>query len=959
MSTLFSVLLPLYILLVVVDAGQVADAKLVEYTPCSPVVGILAPLALYGGNLFVPPNDAAIPEYVVKFLRSAAVQVVVLHEEDPDLESVLSRLSGVYFPGASVDVDFDQPYEQAALRIYNYAKKRHSENDPFPLIGVGRGYHLLAALAAGTPDVISKDPRNAKNALLTLQIVDDGGDMLGSLPLNVKEILQTKPVTHNDQMYGVLPEMWERFPGLNEQFLMTSTSKDPVSGKIFSATIESRPGKAPMYGIEWHPETIPYLWDPDKVPASAKTPESLRVSSEVGLFINRLFSDKLNRFETMHNYFVHRMSVLFNILHRLCTLLVTVGAARLDDDTFDDYTPWSPVVGILVHPFVHNGTRLAGGFIPEHIPRFLESAGVQVAVLHEKEPHLESLLPLLSGVYFPDGVLDIDLNQPYEQAALKIYNYAKKRHSENDSFPLIGICQGHQLLAALAAGTPDAISKNAYKSTNVSLPLQFVEDGGKMLGSLPADLKKILQTKPITYNNHDHGIPPEMWERFPGLNEQFMMTSTSEDPVSGRIFSATMESRPGKAPMYGIQFHSETVPYAWSPLVKSALVKTHESLRITTEISLFINSLFHDKPSRFGDIGQLQGLLVETYDLRCAVDTGAAEGRCFHHIPDPTLLGINLPFANLLDITMRESDAFIPEYMVKFLESTGSQVVPIHEKDPDLESVLSRLSGVYLPDGVLDIDFDQPYEQAALRIYNYAKKRHSENDPFPLIGVGRGYHLLAALAAGTPDVISKDPRNTPNVALPLRIVDDGGDMLGSLPLNVKEILQTKAVRHNDQMYGVLPEMWERFPGLNEQFLMTSTTKDPVSGKIFSATMESRSGKAPMYGIEWHPGTVPYVWIPGYESILMKTRQLFQVTSAFGLFFNMLFISKPNRFEHVESLGAALVQNYKKTCEPLALAQGACTYLVPYPGQSGIQAHRKRTTFRERATKTIRDLFSRH
>ncbi|KAF4671573.1 hypothetical protein FOL47_001445 [Perkinsus chesapeaki] len=179
----------------------------------------------------------------------------------------------------------------------------------------------------------------------------------------------------------------------------------------------------------------------------------------------------------------------------------------------NDLVPSSPVVGVLAHPPVE---QVDETFVMEYVVEFLESAGIQVVPLLYDDPYLESQLQLISGVYLPDGNVDVTLDHPYVKAANAIYKYALKRHSEQDPFPLLGMCQGHQILAALAAGTADVIAKKAYTTTDVALSLNINGDGGEMLGSLPPNVRQILENKPVTANLHSDGVPPEMWDDLEG-----------------------------------------------------------------------------------------------------------------------------------------------------------------------------------------------------------------------------------------------------------------------------------------------------------------------------------------------------------------------------------------------------------------------------------------------------------
>ncbi|KAF4662279.1 hypothetical protein FOL47_006333 [Perkinsus chesapeaki] len=330
-----------------------------------------------------------------------------------------------------------------------------------------------------------------------------------------------------------------------------------------------------------------------------------------------------------------RCSLMTIFFHTLSTFCILAAMTRATNDTHNlrgssDYEPWSPVIGVLTHP----GDLLGGSpFIMEYVVQYLESAGLQVVPLRYADPLIHWILPSISGVYFGEGDLDLNLEGLYEQTAAKIYEYAVERHKQNDPFPLLGSCQGHQLLAALAAGTTDVIMKEKYETSDIALNLDIIGDGGTMLGSLPTEVQEILKTKAVTPNFHVNGVPPEMWDNYPSLREQFKLTSTSKDP-NGNVFSASMESQPGMPPMYSLQWHPEMVPYVWFYPLKDGLIKSKDAFRVSSSMSLFVAQLFRDKPHRFKSIKDLDSHLIRRSPLNCEKYGGGSmvSGLCEYQV---------------------------------------------------------------------------------------------------------------------------------------------------------------------------------------------------------------------------------------------------------------------------------------------------------------------------------------
>jgi gamma-glutamyl hydrolase len=59
----------------------------------------------------------------------------------------------------------------------------------------------------------------------------------------------------------------------------------------------------------------------------------------------------------------------------------------------------------------------------------------------------------------------------------------------------------------------------------------------------------------LTYNSHQWGVDPSVFETDAGLKEIFEVTSVSYLPDNGKPFVASVESH--KYPFFGTQFHPE------------------------------------------------------------------------------------------------------------------------------------------------------------------------------------------------------------------------------------------------------------------------------------------------------------------------------------------------------------------------------------------------------------------
>jgi gamma-glutamyl-gamma-aminobutyrate hydrolase PuuD len=121
-------------------------------------------------------------------------------------------------------------------------------------------------------------------------------------------------------------------------------------------------------------------------------------------------------------------------------------------------------VGILTMPPADSDNVGHGHYITEMGDIFMRSGGLFPVYIpyNMSDADLYPLLDKVNGVFFTGGDLDLynestgELH-PYTITSLKILNYAKKQTDSGDYFPLLGICQGLELLHILVANHTGAL----------------------------------------------------------------------------------------------------------------------------------------------------------------------------------------------------------------------------------------------------------------------------------------------------------------------------------------------------------------------------------------------------------------------------------------------------------------------------------------------------------------------
>ena len=84
---------------------------------------------------------------------------------------------------------------------------------------------------------------------------------------------------------------------------------------------------------------------------------------------------------------------------------------------------------------------------------------------------------------------------------------------------------------------------------------------------------------------------------------------------------------------------------------------------------------------------------------------------------------------------------------------TGAQVVPIfyHYSKEQLEDLLSKINGVFIPGGEMPIDRDNQWTSNIQVMFDYANKQNDAGNPFPIWATCLGYEAALYLFANQKD----------------------------------------------------------------------------------------------------------------------------------------------------------------------------------------------------------------
>lgn len=220
-----------------------------------------------------------------------------------------------------------------------------------------------------------------------------------------------------------------------------------------------------------------------------------------------------------------------------------------------------PLIGILTQPCEDCPGR---SYVAAAYVKLIEMGGGRAVPIrfYASDAELHRLFKSINGLVFAGGLTWLWLDSPYVMAARKLFNWAKEANDQGDVFPIHGTCLGHQLLHILQSN----VSRNdllvdtdsvAHPSTLIWTPEAKTS---RLFKTLPEDLYQKYQDSSLklAFQNHEYGIPPSHYDKWPILRESFNILSTSVDR-KGLEYISTMEMK--NYPFTGTQWHPEKPPF--------------------------------------------------------------------------------------------------------------------------------------------------------------------------------------------------------------------------------------------------------------------------------------------------------------------------------------------------------------------------------------------------------------
>ncbi|XP_028393790.1 gamma-glutamyl hydrolase-like [Dendronephthya gigantea] len=270
-----------------------------------------------------------------------------------------------------------------------------------------------------------------------------------------------------------------------------------------------------------------------------------------------------------------------------------------------------PIIGVMAQATKRMTFEVLGkNYIPASYVKFLESSGARVVPIFNDltENETKEIFQLINGVVFPGGIVNL-LTSGYANVSRRIFHLAKKRNDEGGYFPIMGMCLGHQFLAAVVNNNTD--NRILTDSYNMTAPLNLPKNfrNSKLFRDIPKDRVKSFNESLITPHFHNLSLPLRLFEESKELKDFYNVITTNLDR-HGVEFVSTMEAK--NYPFYSMQWHPEKCSFEWVSM--KAIPHFLSSIQLSQYISNFFVQEARLNRNRFPSDTEERAALIYNYN---------------------------------------------------------------------------------------------------------------------------------------------------------------------------------------------------------------------------------------------------------------------------------------------------------------------------------------------------------
>lgn len=233
----------------------------VALPPQNPIIGVYTEDAEDFGQQPQPLQTYISASYI-KNLEMAGAQVIPLyyHYSHAQLDNILSKINGVFFPGGEMPIDADNQWTSNIAYIFEYAKKQNDKNNPFPIWATCLGYEAVMYLWSGRKDnmTVLTEVFGQKGLTDPLIVKNNNSVLLKSLSAKeYQEVTTGNGLLWFHHRWAVTLETYQKSPEINSFWKLVSTSKT-ADGVEFVSTVEAF--NYPYIMTQYHPEKNSFEW---------------------------------------------------------------------------------------------------------------------------------------------------------------------------------------------------------------------------------------------------------------------------------------------------------------------------------------------------------------------------------------------------------------------------------------------------------------------------------------------------------------------------------------------------------------------------------------------------------------------------------------------------------------------------------------------------------------------------
>jgi len=210
------------------------------------------------------------------------------------------------------------------------------------------------------------------------------------------------------------------------------------------------------------------------------------------------------------------------------------------------------------------------------------------------------------------------------------------------------------------------------------------------------------------------------------------------------------------------------------------------------------------------------------------------------------------------------NQSYIAASYVKFIESAGARVVPVHydSSAAELKTIFRSINGILFPGGGVSLANTTQIRRSGQILYDLAIAANDRGDPFPIWGTCMGFQFLSLLTAQNDSILCSKCYDSEGTPLPLSFLEPAAsrsNLYGGLPQDLKHALASQKLTENSHHDGILPSTFKSDARLAAFYTVLSTNVD-TSGHPFVSSFEAKH--YPIAGTQWHPEKNNFEWSLG-------------------------------------------------------------------------------------------------